>query len=303
MPDANATAHAESFDPPSGGKLKALWSLSTPLKIPTVAPTHQGIVYRTTRGVRAERDLKLDVYLPEGPGPHPSCVFVHGGGFAIGHRAMKPARYLATRLVREGVAVASIDYRLLQHGGALPRPVRDAKAAIAWWRARAESYHLDPERIFLMGPSAGGAIALLAAGMPDDHPLLELPGARPIQTPPLAGVIDLYAPTDFSRMTGRLATVMQHWLTGERDRAARLARSPMAFVDFPTPLLMLYGDADEMVALSHAHAVVARREAAGLPTALHVYEGAPHAWFNDHDHPAVEPAFAHIVRFIRERQL
>ena len=73
--------------------------------------------------------------------PLPVIVWVHGGAWRAGSKEHCPAR----RFVREGYAVASINYRLSQHA-IFPAQIQDSKAAVRWLRAHADRYHLDPAR-------------------------------------------------------------------------------------------------------------------------------------------------------------
>ena len=106
--------------PQSRGVLRALWLLATPPAFEPRLPHAEAERFRSRRA-RGIAPL-ADVYLPDGPGPHPSVIIVHGGGFVIGSRRMKPVRYLATRLCAAGYAAAALDYRMIFRGGRLERP-------------------------------------------------------------------------------------------------------------------------------------------------------------------------------------
>lgn len=131
------------------------------------APDRQGVVH----------PLLMDVYRPPRPAPprgRPAIVWIHGGGFTHGTRALvRPyARYFAAR----GYLAVSIDYRLARHDdlGApgRPWPVRaaqhDAQAAVRFLRRHAARLHVDPRRIDVAGTSAGAITALNVALHPDD---------------------------------------------------------------------------------------------------------------------------------------
>lgn len=121
-------------------------------------------------------DLLLDLYLPpdDGPGPRPVVVLVHGGGFVGGNRGQMAAAALS--YARLGFVAASISYRLepdadfsnqLVYFAAVQNAIDDGMESVRWLRSQAATYHLDTDRIAMVGSSAGGAVAL-GTGMLDD---------------------------------------------------------------------------------------------------------------------------------------
>lgn len=114
---------------------------------------------------------RLDLYRPDGEGPFPLVVWVHGGGWAVGDKANvadKPAHFMS-----HGFAFASVNYRLsprppTTEPDRVRHPVHagDVAAAISYLVANSDSLDIDPERMFLMGHSAGAHIAAFV-GMSD----------------------------------------------------------------------------------------------------------------------------------------
>ncbi len=281
------------------GALQALRDIVTSSNEPLALPTTRGIVYRTTSGPNGRPiELKLDVYRPERNVTGASCLMVHGGSFIMGDRAMKPCRFVATRLVEQGITVASLDYRLVQQNGVLPRPVRDVKAAMRYWADHAEAHGADPARVTLTGLSAGGALALLALAWRDDEPLLQVPAGRSLKTPPVQRMASIYGVTDFPAFRRGLTPLLRRWVTGSDDPARWRALSPLSVAGFETPLLQLHGDADTVVPLEHSTALDAARRAAGKSVETHVYPGAPHAFFAQVGSEAAERGAADLARFI-----
>lgn len=100
----------------------------------------------------------MDIYLPEGDGPFPVVVLIHGGAFKMGDKGMEKAN--AEALVANGFAAASINYRL--SGEAIyPAQIEDCKAAVRFLRANATKYNLNPEKIGSWGSSAGGNLSAM----------------------------------------------------------------------------------------------------------------------------------------------
>lgn len=261
-----------------GALASTLRGLAAPPVFVPLAPTHDGLEYRPGR----DAFRRADVYLPAGPGPHPSLVLVHGGGFVIGSRSMKPMRFLATRLCQAGYAVATFDYRLLLRGGRdLADPVDDVRAMLRWWGAAAGRFSLDPARIAAAGLSAGGTLLLLACS-----------GQPPI---PLAAVVSVFALYDLAGLRGRLTDLLGRLACGTSDRAEWSRRSPAGQPHCAAPMTLLHGTADGLTPVAQALRYAAARTALGLPTRVHLYEGAPHGFFNDAGDPVCGRALSDVI--------
>ena len=113
----------------------------------------------------AEHDgVKLlgDLYSPRGLDKAPVLIAVHGGGWQVGNR--KFYTNWGPYLARNGIAVFSIEYRLMKPGvKTYPGAVYDTKAAVQYVRAKAAELGVDPERIGMIGDFAGGA-SVVAGG-------------------------------------------------------------------------------------------------------------------------------------------
>ena len=136
-----------------------------------------------TYGKAGDTELKLDLARPQGDGPFPAIVFIHGGGWYQGNR--QGYRGQIQEAAKRGYVAATISYRLMQFDESkketttatpiFPAQIHDAKAAIRWLRANAKKYHVDPDRIGVTGGSAGGHLSLLG-GLTD--PCVELGGRQ-----------------------------------------------------------------------------------------------------------------------------
>lgn len=142
---------------------------------------------------------KLDLYFPEtGDGPFPLVLHIHGGGFGMGDkRDDHMDTYL--KLLDYGLAVGSIEYRL--SGEALfPAAVLDCRQAVRFVRRHAADYAIDPERIGVLGGSAGGNLsAMLGMNVPNGA----FPGEEGKVFDGSCAVrfaIDQFGPIDFRRM-------------------------------------------------------------------------------------------------------
>lgn len=128
------------------------------------AASFRDVPYRTLPGVDA-KDLSLDLTTPDGATNAPLVIFIHGGGWRAGDKG-RSADGKAEVFTARGIAFASINYRL--HPDANPGEMADdVVAAIAYLRANAARFGIDPDRIALMGHSAGAHLAALAASDQD----------------------------------------------------------------------------------------------------------------------------------------
>ena len=117
--------------------------------------------------------LKLDLYLPEdGDGPYPTIVFFHGGAFWGGAKYDFQCLY-ALNGIFHGYAVASAEYRLADEA-VFPAAVLDCKTAVRFLRANAGKYQLDPDRMAVMGDSAGAYMATMV-GFSAGNPVFNMP--------------------------------------------------------------------------------------------------------------------------------
>ena len=126
------------------------------------SPNKSGIVYAEHDGTK----LVGDLYLPKGRAKAPVLVAIHGGGWQGG--STRFYWYWGLFLARNGYAVFAIDYRVGK-AGAYPAAVYDAKAAVQFVRAKAADFDIDPDRIGLIGDSAGGHLAALLALAGDQY--------------------------------------------------------------------------------------------------------------------------------------
>jgi acetyl esterase/lipase len=257
-------------------------------------------------GVQVLRDLpyagtdnprqKLDLILPrerKGTAPLPLVAFIHGGAWLGGDRRGGVGQ--VGYLVAGGDYVgATIGYRLSGEA-TWPAQAHDVKAAIRWLRAHAWDYGYDPDRIAVMGSSAGGHLVALLGTTGDVKELEGDLGTEGTTSSRVQAVVDLFGPADFLHIAGppsqidhAAADSPEARLIGgaiqDKPDAAR-AVSPITYVskDDP-PFLLIHGDADPTVPFDQSARLDQALKAAGVPSALLRIAGGGHGGFRNPAH-------------------
>lgn len=248
--------------------------------------------------------LTAEVYVPEGRGPFPGMVYLHGGAFCIWDAAM--VRRQAMRIASGGTVVTSVNYRLAPEHP-FPAAVEDAIFAARWLVARGEAFQVTPGPIAIGGDSSGANLAVGAicalAGLEVDPPLDhgELAG-QPVDFSAallLCGVYDFQ-----SRMGERpsapgtteimlnLAYLGPHFLSLHRHPLVSPALAPNLAVLPPAYLSCGDRDATLPQSLKLAQALVR----AEVPTTLSVVAGGDHEFLmlSSEQLPAVDGEWARI---------
>ncbi len=255
------------------------------LKVKVTAPQYSFVSGVTFAQVDAwydhtRRDLKMDIIYPEDrTKKYPCVVWICGGAWIRLDRSAHTA-YLA-ELARSGFVVASVEYRTTNEG-CFPMQLQDVKAGIRYLRALSDRYNIDTERFGVMGESAGGYLAAMAA-LADD-PAFDV-GAFTEFSSKVQAACPWYPPAD---VTGfkynspvESAASMESLLLGKNvmlNQEEALKICPVSFVtkDAP-PFLIIHGDNDHTVPFEQGEILHDRLEAAGADVKLLVLEGADHA--------------------------
>lgn len=192
-----------------------------------------------------DESLTLDAYVPEGAGPFPTCILVHGGGFMRGDKQTFITPIFAP-LAKAGFTWFTINYRLAPKSQ-WPACADDVATAIRWVRKHAGEYKVDPQRIAIIGESAGGHLVSWA-------------GVQGKDDTAVAAVVPFYAPHDLElqvRARKELGPSMTALLGLKElnDDAYRTLRaaSPSTYVrkGLP-PFLLIHGDDDKTVPLEQS---------------------------------------------------
>lgn len=275
---------------------------------PAAFTVHRDLEYARPQGL----PQRLDLYVPDGAGPWPLLVWVHGGGWSGGDKALNPAG-AQVRQASRGYVVASVNYRL--SGVAThPAQVHDVKAAIRWLRGHAAAYGIDPARVGIWGSSAGGHLAALV-GTSGGAEALEGPD-NPGFSSTVSAVVDWYGPSDFPNMQAQgLPCSGDHSNASSPEgrmlgcavaacpETAREA-SPISWVSAEDPpFLLVHGTADCVVPPLQSLTLHDALLAAGVDSTLAMIEGGGHGgpqWTDAARLPALEAFLDGRVRDANE---
>jgi acetyl esterase/lipase len=248
-------------------------------------------------GIRtvAGRTLSVDIFYPENPpGPVPSLLFLPGGGWRTADRAPLKERF-GLHMAEQGYLFVAGEYRVMDEAP-WPAQIQDVKAIIRWMRAHHEQLGIDPSAIVLGGKSAGGHLALLAAGA-QGVDAFEANSQHPEVGSEVAAVIGIAPVSDLTEWARRptMAPLFGDHPSADVIRAA----SPISYAGpaYP-PALLIHGTADETVPHRMTVAMYEALVQAGVPVDLQLYAGQDH--FFDRE-PRCGEAVAHAMAFFMSR--
>jgi len=210
------------------------------------------------------KDLHIDVYTPVGIEDYKKAalLYIHGGGFISGNKNYMrlPADYFSSR----GFVVFSMEYRLkddnppgelTDKGLPIHAAIVDAKAALRWIHANADTYNIDTNNIFISGSSAGAITALIAGITDEDLFVVDtVGGAIPASNSP-GHPMDVRGIIDFC---GGIFTYLDSLDSND------------------PPILIYHGTEDKQVHFERAEAIVKKAESVGLEYEFYPIEGAGH---------------------------
>ena len=227
------------------------------------------LAYREVDGVQ----LKLDLFYPSiGAPPYPVVVFIHGGGWVKGSK--EGARRFRDPLLKRGFAFAAIDYRLAPRWK-FPAMIEGAICVVRFLRANSGELGIDPDRIAVLGTSAGGHLAALLGTAPER--------AFPVDCYPevsarVQAVVSFYGPTDIPRLLADKEAALEGVFGAtSADDPLLASASPITWVspDDP-PFLFVHGSEDPVVPLEQSRLLYEELLEAGVPTRFIEVEHAGH---------------------------
>jgi len=279
--------------------LPRIWSALNPAKPPVgyhfVGPTYLALMIGLEDMINKEPDipeeieeikdieyknvdgksLQMDFYRPKGLSEAaPLLVFIHGGGWKGGKRS----DYLVylVEFAKRGYITATVSYRLLKDKS-YPASAEDIIDAFDWLALHGDSLGYDPERIGVVGGSAGAHLAMLAA-----YGWQKSDAADTTHTPRAPGiraVVNIYGPVDMTTEYARNHSLVTNYLAHSFEEAPQIywEASPLRYVDRnDPPTLILHGTSDDLVPVSQADLLKARLDSLGVPCVYHRMPLWPH---------------------------
>ena len=242
--------------------------------IPADIEVIKDVEYKNING----KSLQLDIYRPKNiVKPAPLLVFIHGGSWSQGKRSDYLIYLVA--FAQKGYMTATVSYRLIKDGF-YPACVEDIADAVQWLYKNGENYGYDPDRIALIGGSAGAHLALLAAYEWKKPPIAGDTVSVPLSIHRIKAVVDIYGPVDFTTEYARNQPLITRFLNHSFSETPELYKeaSPIQYVNKKTPpTMILHGTSDDLVPVSQSDLLKAKLDSVGVPNVYYKVPFWPHA--------------------------
>jgi acetyl esterase/lipase len=264
-----------------------------PVVVPPGFTSQLNVVYAKVN----DWEGKMDLYLPASSGkPTPVIINIHGGGWNHGTKEEQGG---FTPYFKAGFAVANIEYRLTSQATA-PAAIEDTRCALIYLIKNANALHLDPNKIVIMGGSAGGHLALMGGLLQNNH--IFDTNCMGVENINVAAIIDKYGIADVNDwaygpyIKSKSAT---NWLGAKKeDQNFIKSVSPISWVKSTSPpVFIVHGDADPTVPYQESVALHQALLAAGVKTEFITIPGGLHGKFDKDQNAMLNTA---IFKFINE---
>jgi acetyl esterase len=265
---------------------------------PPRTPAQDGVVYGQADG----ETLTMDYYAPNGPGPHPIAIIIHGGGYQRGNSKSGSEAYCIDFLVPAGYAVFSVNYRLAPKYP-YPYMVYDVERSVRYIRHNAQRWNADPDRMALVGGSAGGYLSNMVG-------LLNVPGdpqaADPVdrESAKVQAVVTLYAQSSMATvpLNADVHALLDPLIQQKGEQAALREASPITYVTKNAPpFLLIQGDQDEYIPFSEDTNLQTALQKAGVRCDVIRIPGGAHGTGNWHKLPNVPDWEREMVEWLNAR--
>lgn len=256
----------------------------------------EDVIYKKT----STSKLKLDIYYPSknSKKTYPAVLLIHGGGWLVGSKENQ--RIMAQHLALNGYVGVAVSYRL-GYEATYPAAVNDLKDAIRWMRKNAKKYKINPDKIAVLGASAGAQLAALVGVTPNSS--LYKPNTKTSDAVQaiinIDGVVSFIHPEAAAESKSGKASMAGIWLNGEKDENFKTWKeaSPLEYVNEQTPPTLFINSAqprfhagrDDMIAILNKH---------GIYNEVHTIADSPHSFWLMH--PWFETTLSYTVNFLKK---
>ena len=227
-----------------------------------------------------EHNVELYVYVPDAEGVWPCILDIHGGGWQA--RQIEADKPMMERLAQRGYVTALVSYRLSQEAK-FPAALHDCKAAIRCLKANAKTLKLDPERIGIIGGSAGGHLSGLTS-MTTGLKEFDGHGAFADQSTSIKAAIVMAATQDLMASNlGKTNANAIAFFGGALEQVPEVykAASPITHVRACVPPTIFIEGEKDTLKIGRAE-MMEKLSALGIETAIHTLKDAPHPfWMSD----------------------
>ncbi len=250
-------------------------------------------LWENTPGL-CEEIPQITYYPPETPAGDGAVVIFAGGGYS--HRAVHESVGYAEFLAGAGVHAFVVDYRISPHR--FPLPLADARQGVRYVRAHAAEYGVDPDKIAVMGSSAGGHLAALTATYTGELDLDGNTELAAVDYRPNAQILCypvILAPGHPAAHAGSYENLL-----GCKDTVKEAAVCPANLVTESTPPAFIWHTAEDNgvgVENSYQYATLLRH--AGVPVEMHIFPYGWHGLGLAPDHPHVAQWSGLLLNWLR----
>ena len=268
----------------------------------------RGIVYQHA----GDETLTGDLYKPKGEGKYPTLIATHGGDWKYADASLY--KHWGPYLAKHGYALFAVNYRLVKNKSNLyPTAIQDVRAAVQFLKAQAATYQLDPERLGLMGDSAGAQLATIVALAGDQPPFAAAmdPSTSVKVCIGIYGSYDLTAKWEHSNRYFPDNNIAQGFLGSSliENRKIYFEASPLSYVTSSnrqqTSFLLSWGAKDKFVdpegqSIAFMHAL----KQAGYDVSAVVLKNAGHYWASEPIRiPGSEPGYLapRLLEFLKQK--
>lgn len=245
--------------------------IETKPEVPEGIGVYPDIIYKQLDSI----SLKLDIYKPKNlKAASPALIFIHGGGWSKGDKS-DYLSYLVDYAKKDYVTV-TVSYRL-SGDASFPAAVRDVKDAVRWIRSNSEKYMINPDKIAVIGGSAGGHLAMMLAYSDENEFTDECPDSINCK---VQAIVNIYGPTDLTTEYARNREECLQFIKKTYQEAPNIykAASPRTYISAnDPPTLIFHGTIDSLVPVSQSDSLHNWLNQAGVPNEYHKLKGWPHS--------------------------